>query len=136
MNKLFSLLLFVFVLSSCQPDPDVIPTTEISVIDGIINFNGNQYTVGMDKSDVDIQLKRNLILNPYNILITIKVDENDITAPTLYFYSDFDRKINFGDTYRLPITTKLQGDFQFIAGQTGGRLTLQTLGSFGMELGG
>jgi hypothetical protein len=147
-NITYLLLASFFVFFSCQPSEDEElldqDNSVIANISGTIEFTGvglpegtgSQTWVLGDYSTLEICITKNLTLNPYNLKYTLTVDENDITAPILYFSSDFDRKIVPGDRYRLMTTIILDSDNQIIAGQTGGKVSLfNHQYNYGMGLG-
>lgn len=148
-NRIYLLVIAFFALTNCTPNSTEeleIDSTITTNISGIIQFTDlqniigdnastNNWTLG-ENSKLQLCVSKNLTLNPYNLKMTITVDENDPTAPIIYFSSDFDRKIVEGDKYRLMTTIILNGDNQVIAGQTGGKIGIfANQYYFGMGLG-
>jgi|KNS10NT17metaT_FD_contig_31_180608_length_2024_multi_12_in_0_out_0_2 hypothetical protein len=153
MKKLLFLLVIVFFITSCSEDntPEIVPIDNSfnANISGTIkytndseasknNINIREWVLNED-SKVEVKISKNLTSNPYNIKLTINVDENNPEAPVLNFISDFDRKIIAGDRFRLITSIILHGSASFIPGTTGGQIlynnTLSPYGfGFGSEL--
>lgn len=146
---IFFLILIVSISVACSNSTSediIIETTVTANLSGSIeytldtlaiskNVNPRVWTIGK-KSKLDVKVSKNLTSNPYNIKLTLKVDESNPKAPVLSFISDFDRKITPGDRYRLITTAILSGSTSFIPGNTGGQIFYDnSIGSYGFGFG-
>lgn len=149
MKKTFLIILFSsFIISCSNNTTDEIPidNTVTANITGTVDFTLDTLAVSKnitkklwdlnENSKLEVKVSKNLTSNPYNLKLTLTVDETNPNAPVLFFISDFDRKIIPGDRYRLITTLVLFGNTTFIPGNTGGQITyLDPIGSYGFGFG-